>query len=143
MLINLFDSRDWNDVDHLNAQHSLISVKSNSNLSYNDILHNLIKNDYVVVMGMIVGYFSEEELSYLNSDDYDYKVNPLNTVINYIVYDIFGAESRDAIKVQAEAGQEQRAIIAIQKIFKIGNLSFIQYNSKAKTTVDILLYIAD
>lgn len=132
--VNLFDSRQW-------GKKRLLSIYCSLNhLSYDDILHNLIKND-IDVEGIHIQAYKGSGFDYLIQSQYDYKRNPLNTTIDCVELDIFGEKKSYPIDIIAEKHQHQKSIVVNKKCkFKIGNLSYINYFSKAKTTVFITIF---
>ena len=133
--VNLFDNREWN-------AEKKVTIKNNyPQLSYDDILHNLIKNDIIIYRVFVSGH-SGEGLSYLfNLGKYDYKKNPLNTVVQCISYDVFGSKTSLPISVETVENQQQTTIVGSENFyFKIGNSSYLEYTSKAKTNVDFYIY---
>ena len=128
--VNLFDSRDWNKQRCLN-----ISTPFPETLNYDDILHNLIKNNMCVGSIYIEAYKGD-----CFNGGYDYLTNPLNTTIECIEGNIFGVQMRTQMDIKEQENSQQNNMIAREDCnFNIGNLAYIKYTSKAKTTVKMFL----
>jgi hypothetical protein len=96
------------------------------------------------MFGYVKSGHSGEGLSYIFSrGSYDYRKNPLNTIIRCIGYNISGKYSLPIpVEVKAVEKQQQTTVVGSDDIeFKIGNLSYIEYTSKAKTNVDFIVYV--
>lgn len=135
IIINLFDSREWNLNRPLNIKSHFKSI------TYDDMLHNLIANT-IEFKQIHIWANSGDGLSYLSKEEYDYELNPLNSVIIYKSIDICGYALEYPIVCKAADNKDKKNFVISdgERVIKIGNLSYLQYKSLAKTTVDFIIY---